>query len=354
MANNDKASVVIDTRQTIIPLGLDDGHRNSKLVMDSNNLCIIDSQAQAGEQSQISFGRGQKSVYQYKVGHQPFIVGKIQEAMSTNFNEYPTSELNRAIVTHALRQLKLDMGQKVAIVTGLPLKRFYRGKAINQTLIEAKRQSLLKNDVVEVVYGPHGSEISREHIPTIVKHEVLPEGVAAWMDYVIDYDSQGNTVKNADKYNQKVGIVDIGGRTTNLLVMESSNIDFARSDTKDLGGLNIEKAVAEEIYANFGFVPSLLQLNRVMMEHKLEVWGKEEDVSDIVTRFEEIEAQNIVGAIRSVFKNAADLKKVLFVGGTTLPLRKYLTGLFPQEEFHANPQYANGFGMQKFAKLTLV
>ena len=58
---------------------------------------------------------------------------------------------------------------------------------------------------------------------SIAFHEVIPEALAAWYDYVIVTLDDGVTL-DADRLNAPVAIVDIGGRTTDYVVVQDQGV----------------------------------------------------------------------------------------------------------------------------------
>lgn len=331
-------------------IGGDDGFRMTKLFTSDGRSIIINSQAKSGEQNQISVGGGAQTVFEYSANGKPYIVGDISDCDSTSFDDYPYSDMNRVLVTHALKMLGLD-GYEVTLITGLPIKKFYKGKKLNQENIKNKMKNLLLNDVKSVSYTKSGKEKSNFNIPVIVRHKVMSEGVAAWMDYVIERNEDGKLTQNVDKFNEKIAIIDIGGKTTDIAVIKGGNLDFDRSTTIDHGMLNIESNVRESISEEYDFEPDVEQMNKLMSSGFVEAWGERIDVSGIIEDEKEKEAESIKSEIKSQLKKAADIKKIIFVGGTSSSLKKFLVGIYKHQEFANEPEFANARGMAKFAEL---
>ena len=87
----------------------------------------------------------------------------------------PSRDLNRVIVQHALQEAGLA-GRSIHAVSGLPVSAFYKknGEQRRDT-IEKKRHSLKQ-----------AVQPKSERLPAAIAfHEVIPEALAAWYDYVI-------------------------------------------------------------------------------------------------------------------------------------------------------------------------
>ncbi len=336
----------------IIYAGIDDGYRETKIYLSTGETVRIDSQAKSGEQTQISIGGGEKTAFQYDVGKSSFVIGSISESDPTAFDEYPYSDMNRAIVTHALVQLGLTDKHQLSITSGLPVKKFYRGKNINQEAIKRKTKNLLMNDVVSVEHTVRGKHFSTALIPNIVSHKVVSEGIAAWMDYVIIRNSDGVLERNEEAVKQRIAIIDIGGRTTDIAVIQGGNLDFQRSTTIEAGMLNIEDHVKEAISDEYDFSPNVEQMNQLMETGFLDAWGDKLDVTAFIKEAKSLEANTIRAEITSRLKKAADIHKVIFVGGTVMSIRGLLEGVFKNQMIAEDPGFANARGMAKFAELS--
>lgn len=325
-------------------IGIDDGYAETKIVLSTGECFRIPSQAKAGEMNQISINGSDTTVFPYATSEGNYIIGDIREADSTAFDDYPLSALNRVIVSHALYMAKIDPAAKLFICTGLPVKKFYLAGKINKVFIKKKMDNLLKNDV---------KSLGGYRVPEIIKHEVVSEGIAAWMDVVMQRNESGKLVIDKEIAKLRIAIIDIGGRTTDIAVIENGNLDISRSSTIDVGMLAVKDAVIDAIVNRYEISPSVDQMNEVLTHKTIKLWGKTESVSDLV----EIAQKSVLARIKSECKrclgNAADLDKVVFVGGTVVEVEKYLDGWFKNQSIGDNPGFANGRGMQKYSEFVM-
>ena len=239
--------------ERLMPIGIDDGYRETKIYLHTGECLRINSQAKSGEQSQVSVAGGEKTIFQYDTSNGSYVVGELDESDSTAFDDYPISAMNRVIVTFALQKIGLGGGVNLSAASGLPIKKFYRGKVMNQEATKAKQRNLLLNDVTEVNYTAHGKSESKLNIPVIKRHQIISEGIAAWMDYIFYRDEDGLLVQDKKRIDEKIAIIDIGGRTTDIAVIHRGNLDFQRSNTIEAGMLNIEDYVKECILDEYDF-----------------------------------------------------------------------------------------------------
>lgn len=332
--------------------GVDDGYRETKIVTSTGQCIRIPSQAKAGEMNQISINGGEKTIFPYSTDDGDFIIGDITEADSTAFDEYPMSALNRVVVMHALRRAGLKGGDLAAIATGLPVKKYFLGSDLNRKLLKQKKANLLRNDVKEIINVAGQKTLDGGNLPQIIKHEIVSEGIAAWMDVVLQRDENGVIQFNKELARERIAIIDIGGRTTDIAVICNNNLDTARSSTLNVGMLNIENIVREEIYNNYEIPPSLEQMTEVMENKRLKLWGEWQNVGQIVAAAEKSVVNSIKVECQRCLGKAADIDRVVFVGGTTKALEPYLEGWFRNQVIGEDPAFANARGMAKYIEIS--
>lgn len=326
-------------------LGVDDGYAETKIVMQDGRSFRIPSVAKAGVMNQVSITGSETTVFPYQTNNGNYITGEIAEADPTAFDEYPVSPLNRVIVAHAIRQAGIPANAEVVICTGLPVKKYYVGGNLNKDLIKRKKQNLLKNDVVPLNGGV---------LPKVTKHDVVSEGIAAWMDLVMQRDEKGKLVINKELRQEKIAIIDIGGRTTDVAVIQNGNLDMSRSSTINVGMLAVKDAVAEKLSEKFQTELSIDQINQAIEHKKVKMFGSWEPVVDIVKSAEQTVASRIEAECKKCLNKSSDLDKIVFVGGTVMAIEQYLEGWFKQQTIGDDPAFANARGMQKFAEYSMM
>lgn len=321
-------------------VGVDDGFSETKIV--AGGQCVrIPSQAKAGEVKEVSLEGGKSSVYAYQTEEGIYSVGALREFDSTQNDDYPTSAMNRVLVAHALRTAGIPGDSKLVIASGLPLKRYYKGDKPNVAYIKEKTANLMKNDVVAVDGSP---------LPEVVEHQVISEGVAAWMDIVLQRNSDDVLVKNEDLFHKRMAIIDIGGRTTDIAVIKASKLEVERCSTIQVGMLAIREIVAEAIAERFDTEPTDEMLNKAMETKTIRLWGEDQPIADLFANAKKTVATRIQSECKRRLSSAADIDEVVFVGGTVEELGTLINGWFRNQRVGDNPGFANASGMQKFAE----
>ncbi|MEJ1337593.1 MAG: ParM/StbA family protein [Candidatus Sedimenticola sp. (ex Thyasira tokunagai)] len=322
-----------------IPVGLDDGYAFTKIALPDGRLLAIPSRARVGQSGVTWIHEAEQRISEYETEDAVYSVGALDGA-PTHFEGYPWSGLNRAVVQHALQQAGLA-GKSVHAVSGLPVSTFYRKSGEHrQEAITRKRDSL-----------KHAVHPLSDALPAgIAFHEVIPEALAAWYDYVIVELEDGVTL-DADRVSVPVAIVDIGGRTTDYVVVKDQGILHASSGSLQCGMLNVKQSVADGIQERFDLESLSEQLVSQAVEHKtVRLQGKEHDVAALVEAAMREVVERIHDETRRQLGLGIELDSVLFVGGGTVALSEHIANWYPHQAIAEHPAFANARGMLKYLR----
>lgn len=325
--------------------GIDDGHRDLKAKFSNGVRLSVQSRAASGLINKISINDSKNNVFNYTTDDGIFSVGDIEHADETAYDDYPVSAQNRVIVAHALRMAGFDENDQIIAVTGLPLKRFYLKGKMNEPLILAKKKNLLKRDVVDMEgFRP----------APIVRHEVLSEGIASWLSYVLDRGEDGKIAISQEKLMERTAIVDIGGRTLDIAVVRNWALDGDRSATEEIGMLSIINGAKNRISDEFGGIELTdEQVEQAVMTQRIKIYGQMRDVSPIVNASILSTVNNLRSSIKRCLKQVGDIDNVFFVGGTTKFLEQHIQDWFPNQRIMNDPVFANADGMLKYAEFVM-
>jgi plasmid segregation protein ParM len=230
----------------VIQVGLDDGYAYTKLALADGRLIAIPSRGRIGQAGVTWMDAAQQQIFEYDTEGSRYAVGQI-DGESTCYDGYPMSGLHRAIVQHAFQEAKLA-GRSVHVVSGLPVSAFYfkDGQKREQAIAH-------KRDSLKIPVQPVSSDgcYATQRLPVAVGfHEVIPEALAAWYDQVIRQRA-GGIVLDARLLEATVAIVDIGGRTTDYVVVQKQGIVHRSSGSLTRGLLDAQAQVAREIQKRF-------------------------------------------------------------------------------------------------------
>jgi len=110
---------------------------------------------------------------------------------------------------------------------------------------------------------------------------VIPEALAAWYDYVIQ-DKDEVVTLDKDRVSQPVAIIDIGGRTTDYVVVKDQAILHGSSGSLQCGMLNVKQRLADGIQARFDLETLSEQLvSNAVERNRIRLQGRDHDVKDL-------------------------------------------------------------------------
>jgi plasmid segregation protein ParM len=335
---------IADNPMQVVRIGLDDGYAYTKVALADGRLVSIPSRARMGAAGVTWIREKEQRIFEYETSGTVYSVGAVN-GEPTQFDEYPGSALNRVIVQHALQVSGLS-GRSLHMVTGLPVCAFYRNDGQQRRkAIQAKREGLKLT--VEPIIARQSSQ--RQALKaSIAFHEVIPEALAAWYDYVIVTLDDGVTL-DADRLKAPIAIVDIGGRTTDYVVVQDQGVVHGSSGSLNRGMLNVTRRVANLVQERFDLTELGEQsISRAVDTHRLRLHGKDHDVSDMVINARRELVERLYAEARRKLGLGVELNRVLFVGGGSAALSSDIADWFPNQIIADHPAFANARGMLKY------
>lgn len=329
----------------VVQLGLDDGYAYTKLALADGRLFAIPSRARIGHAGVTWMHEEQQRIFEYESKGTIYSVGAV-DGDPTHFDGYAVSGLNRAIVQHALQSVGLA-GKSLHLVSGLPVGAFYRGDGQQRTtFIQQKRDNLEMTVQPLSRQSDQGKPVTQP--ACIAFHEVVPEALAAWYDHVILTCAEGVTL-DADRVASPIAIVDIGGRTTDYVVVQDQGVVHSSSGSLNRGLLDVKTQVAQSIRDAFDLETVSEQRVAVALEQQsIRLHGKEHDVSELVSIAQGELVERLYTETRRLLGQGAELDRILFVGGGSAALAEDIANWFPNQSIAEHPAFANARGMLKY------
>jgi len=327
------------TTTTPIKIGIDDGFAVTKLALPDGRCIGVPSRAEIGHARVSWLHPGERRIVEYETESTVYAVGDVDGA-ATRFDGYACSGMNRAIVQHALQCAGLE-GQQVCAVSGLPVSAFYRSSGEKRvSAINDKQDNLLQP------VRPRTEAMPAE----IVAHRVIPEALAAWYDYVIE-DGEGPARLQTHLTCVPIAVVDIGGRTTDTVVVQNQGVLHRSSGSFNCGLLDVIAALGEAIQARFDVNPlSDGLLHRALRQKHVRLYGRDHDVTADVAAAKHELVERLYAETRRQLGQGIELERILFVGGGTIALAEHITDWFPNQRIVPEPAFANARGMLKYAQ----
>jgi plasmid segregation protein ParM len=336
-------------------VGIDDGHDSIKLTLESGKSFIIPARVSLGQHMLCSIADDEEKDHIYKIDDNDFSVIDFNTQAAINYidtrtQDYPYSKHNIALIYHALH--KAGITGPVSIMTGLPVERFYINGQKNVQLIDKKIDNLLNSEVKNIN--------DKVMLPTVAQHRVISQALAAYFDLLLDMNGNVNPDIEEISNDSKIAIVDIGGRTTDIISVDvgGSSVDLSKSATRDIGALYLKDAIKQRIMNEYHISHvSAAVLNRILEKGNFRHNGKIVDVQAIVKQEKSILTNKITALVNQVLDlDFNEYGIVAFIGGGSLLIKDELKELYADNEnvvLTDDPQFANSRGMLKFNKYIL-
>jgi len=290
--------------------GLDDGYGEIKVVGEGQRF-ILPALIRAGARLELGANGRENAIYHTQ--GQSFTIGDGLDILNTRVDGYERSAMNRILCFHALLAQGFQEGD--AIVTGLPIRLFFRPDgSINEEAVEARKASL-RMDVLDA---------NHQRLPKPGKIDVVAQGLAAILSLEGD-----------------AAILDVGARTMDATVFQGGRILMDRTGGRNLGVLDMQKRFAERIAGRFAYPLEDHLVYKAFRTGKMKVMGKEYDLSaDREAAIAEV-AANIWQEAVGIFRTVQDVDRIVLVGGGA----QFLGTPYPHVEIASDPVYANAQGM---------
>lgn len=197
------------------------------------------------------------------------------------------------------------------LATGLPLD-FYKAQAKSfQDSITGQQPEL------EWVTGPLKGQTIKNNIERAI---VFPQGASAIFSALINHEGK-YVYPQFMTEGSLIGLIDIGFRTTDFVVVEiKGNGAFTPkaklSGTVDDGVVNLHRDIRQAFKTKTGGADlNEFHLNRVLRDQTLKYKGEKIDFADIISMSKKSIAANIVDRLKSVWGEESDLFDAIFLAG---------------------------------------
>lgn len=272
-------------------IGLDIGYGTTKLIDSNGRVCSFKSIVGVGEPQKINLLGGEDKGYirVVKVGGNTYTVG--EDAEKYNLPIVDVKQRNsieslafKALVLAAIGD-SVNSAPDLKIITGLPVK-FHDDASI---LIKSI------NDVVSAEVG------------------VVPQPAGSFFDLFLD--NKGNVAWH-ELNNSRVGIIDIGTYTTDILLVDSLNIVEALSGTVTVGLHRLTSSIINACKTE-GIRQSLthVEAEKAFESGTVKKYGKEIDISSIVQVQKDNITKDIWSYVNSMWGKDERIDYIVLTGG---------------------------------------
>jgi plasmid segregation protein ParM len=225
------------------------------------------------------------------------------------------------------------------VVSGLPIGFFKRN--------HERFQGILSGHHSVTYHSPHGQLTTKELY--INKVRMLPQPLGSLLNLLMD--AQGK-VSNKELATQKIGVVDIGFRTTDFTIMDRMRYIDRGSRTIDSGMSKAFGLIAQKLQEKCGVSVELYRLYQAVEEGAIRMRGKSINFAGIRDQVFEHLAGAIAGEIDRLWSHDWDTDLIVLTGGGSRELARHLKPLIDGNvvplEPHLDSRLNNVFGYLKY------
>jgi len=224
--------------------------------------------------------------------------------------------------------------QSFNVVTGLPTD-YYASYREGWRDALAGRHNIVFHDPDEV----------RERGLEVERLTIVPQPFGTLYNRVLSDDGE---VRDQDLAKQRVGIIDIGFKTSDFAVSDGLEFIERLSGSSATGLSTATSIIADRLRADLGLHRENFELDRIIEEGEIKIAGRTHDIRDLKRQTFACVAQKIITEVDSLW-DYRDLDCILITGGGGKALAEYLLAEFDNATLVDDAQVANARGYHKLA-----
>ncbi|MEM6640820.1 MAG: ParM/StbA family protein [Pseudomonadota bacterium] len=231
--------------------------------------------------------------------------------------------------------------EQIKLVAGLPVSHYRRHKT----------------EIVDILKGQHEVTVvdaKGERTDTVVRVDsvrVVPQPFGALMDLMLNDLGEVTDKRFA---NEKVGVIDVGFRTTDYTIAERTRYSERGSKTIDLGMSKAFATIAAKLQESSGVNVELYRLYKAVDEGAIKIHGKRYDLKLITEHAFTQLATRVANEANRLWVNDWDIDKVIVTGGGGAVLAPFIQKIVKGEVVAIDPKVdsrlANVRGFHKYGK----
>ncbi|MGA8942297.1 MAG: ParM/StbA family protein [Thermoactinomyces sp.] len=225
-----------------------------------------------------------------------------------------------------------------------------------------------KEELKRRLTGKHTFEVKQGNLPwRKVEFEIKKENLFVISQpmatlFHIALDREGKLL-NEDLFIQKVSINDLGFGTSDIETLHGETIIKRQSFTSRHAMLNVYQTLIKRLLeftrgndpAGNGKEYPLWSLPRIVRSGEISFKGKTYDISSIVQESIKEVGEALVDEVWNRLDYGDDITYIILTGGASIPFKPYYRERFGDklifaEDYGIEAQFANGFGLCKFAQ----
>jgi plasmid segregation protein ParM len=233
----------------------------------------------------------------------------------------------------ALTELTKATVAELRIVTGLPVA-FYNDKGILRNLLLGEHRA--------------AREGRRAQVFKVTDCRVIPQPFGALLAESLD--NQGS-VADKELATGNVGVIDVGGKTTNLLSVSRLSEIGRETASVSIGAWDVVRAVRDWLADH---CPNLElrdhQIVSAIIARKVEYYGEPVNLEPVVDTALVPMAEQVIAQATQLWNGGAGLRAILVSGGGAHLLGPAIQAHFRHARVVQDPVFANATGYWRFAQ----
>jgi plasmid segregation protein ParM len=237
------------------------------------------------------------------------------------------------LVLASLTELTAATAAELRVVTGLPVAFYGDRQVIRDRLL-----------------GDHRTQRENRRAQTfkIIECHVIPQPFGALLSVTLD--DRGRIVDQA-LATGTVGVIDVGGKTTNLLSVNHLSEIGRETAGVNVGAWNAVRAVRDWLSNH---CPNLdlrdHQVIDAIVARQVRYYGEPVDLTEVVEDVLEPLAEQVLSEATHLWNGGAGLDAILISGGGALLLGPVIRRHFRHARMVEDPVFANALGYWRFAQ----
>jgi len=234
----------------------------------------------------------------------------------------------------ALTELSGATAAELQIVTGLPVA-FYADRQV----------------VRDRLLGEHRVRREGRHAQrfTVTDCTVIPQPFGTLLSVCLD--DRGRVI-NLTLASGAIGVVDVGGKTTNLLSVNRLTEVSPETDSVAVGAWDVVRAIRTWLAERYPGLEELRdhQVVDAITACQVKYYGQSVDLKAIVDETLDPLADQVVAAASQLWNGGATLDAILVTGGGGILLGPYIAHHFRHARVAEDPVFANALGYWRLAQ----
>ena len=204
--------------------------------------------------------------------------------------------------------------EPINIVSGLPIIYFKEKKDTFTEILKGKHEIIFTQ--------PDGKTVRK--LISIDKICMLPQPIGSALNVVLNDDGK---LIDQDLAKKKVGVIDIGFRTTDITILDHLQYIDRGSRTLDTGISKAFSIISNKLRERSNTNVELFRMYKAAESGSIKIKGQEYNFSGIRDQVYARLAEIIASEIERLWAEDWDIDKILFTGGGSMVLAQFLTPL---------------------------